>query len=129
MDTWTIVFVGSVLGLLGLDLEPQHVLPVLRLPLRVAFADDDLVPDRLDPKPRQRHPGRDLRTQPPQRPQNSRAWDLGLHQRLRRAQHDEVLEREAVFAARTPRRGHESRADQSANDGARQSKQPGDVAQ
>jgi len=104
-------------------------LPVVRLPLRVAFANDDRIADGFDAQSGQGNARRHLRAQPPQRAQDARRRQFRFHERLRGTKHHQVLEREPVFAARPARRRHESRIDQSANDGARESEQPADVAQ
>ena len=100
-------------------MKAQYVLTIVRLPLRIAFTDDDCVADRLDAKARQGDLRWDLRPKPAQGAQDFRRGEPRIDECCSRPQYDEILEREPIFTATTARRRHKARVDQPANDGTR----------
>ena len=109
-------------------LEREQVLPRLRLPAAAAFLHHDAIGDRADGQARQRHRLGQVAAQLAHRARDALRRNVGLDQRLRGAQHDQVLEREAPRVARAARGRDEAGVDQRADRAARQAQQLLDVA-
>ena len=67
-------------------LEPEHVLAVVRPPLRIALADDHRIANRLDAQSGHRNLFRKLCAQPAKRTKNRRGRNSRVGKPLRRAQ-------------------------------------------
>jgi hypothetical protein len=72
--------------------EAQQVLAVVGSPLGGAIVHGDRIAHRLHTQSRKRHVRRQLRAQAAQRAQDARGRQLRFDQRMRGAQHDEILE-------------------------------------
>src|SRR5262245_39332857 len=108
--------------LAGVDghIEAEHVLAVIDLPQARAFTYHDVIAHRLDADARERHLVGKVAAQILERALDALLRDLRLHERPRRAQHDEVLEGKLVLATRSARRFHEAAVDQPLYGAARQ---------
>ena len=112
----------------GIAFEREQVLPGVRLPAARAFLDDDAVAHGAYAQPGQRHRVGQMAAQLLDRAGDPLARHVGVGERLRRAQDDQVLEREQPGVARTARGRYEAGLDERADRAARQSKELLDVA-
>ena len=107
--------------------EAQQVLAGFRLPAAAAFAHDDAVGHGADVESGQRHRVGQMAAQLAHRAHDPARRHVGVGQRLRGAQHDQVLEGEPPRAARSARGRDEAGGDQRSDRAARQAQQLLDV--
>jgi hypothetical protein len=106
----------------------RQVLPGLGLPAAGAFLDDHAVAHRAYAQSGQRHRIGKVAAQLLDGAGDPLARHVGIRQRLRRAQNDQILKRELPGIARTARGSDEPGLDERANRAARESKELLDVA-
>src|SRR5262249_49461877 len=107
--------------------EPENVLPAVDLVLTVAVAHHDAIADCADAEAGERHGLRQRLAQILERTANAPSRDFRLDERASGAQHDEILERETIFATRPARRRDEADVDETSNGAARQMQDSFDV--
>src|SRR5262249_14188310 len=109
-------------------LEVEDVLARLRLPAPGSVLHHHAVAQRLDRQAREGHRGREVALQLLQRPGEGPRRNLGVGERLRGAQHDQILEREPPGLARASHGRDEAGVDQALDGAAGEVKQALDVA-
>jgi hypothetical protein len=115
------------LAFLDDDIEREQVLTVVDLPTGRSIAHDYPLADRADAQSRKRRVLGQMLAEFVERAPYSTTRNVGLCQRPRGAQHDQVLEGEPVLTPRTARRCYETAVDESLDFASRQAEDPLDV--
>ena len=114
---------------IGSKIEIEQQLAGIHFPLAVAVVHDHVRAQRAHPQPAHRHGVRQQRAQPLQRTQDAARRDVGSMKAARGAQHDDVLEGEAILAIARPLRCHDPFLHEPRHDVAAQSGKLNDLAQ